>query len=269
MTVSLQDSQSTDRPSDGASTDPRPAGRLTARRWVRASAVSIALCASVFTWLVTDESMNLFRSTPFSNFYDVQARALLHGHWNMPPLVLWVEGIKTAGRTYMYYGPVPALLRIPVLLITSRLDGRLTEVSLLIAFVVTLVFVSRLSWKLRLVVRGAEVLSWGEAALAGVWTAVIGLGSVFLFLSGSIQVYHEAELWGAALTLGAFDAIFGFVLRPSRWRVVGAGALATLSIMTRGSVGAGPVAALGLLAAGHGAVALWRRFSGRDLPGRG
>ena len=242
---------------------------MSSRRWVQTSAISIALSALVFTWLVTDQSMDLFRSTAFSNFYDLQARALMHGHWNVSSQALWIEGIRTNGLTYMYYGPVPALLRMPVLLFTSRLDGRLTGVSLLLAFMVALVFVSRLSWKLRLTIRGSGEVGWGEAWVAGAWTAVIGLGSVLLYLSSSIQVYHEAELWGAALTIGAFDAILGFVMHPSRWRIATAGGMATLAIMTRGSVGVGPVVTLGLLAVGHGAVALWRRAgggSGADRP---
>src|SRR5271154_4892806 len=135
-TMDPPDSQRTK--ADGQSVDEEEAARLSVRRWMATSAVSITACASAFTWLVTNESLDLFRSTAFSNFYDVQARAMLHGHWDMSPKVLWIEGGGDAGLTYMYCGPVPALLRIPVLLGTSRLDGKLAELPLLLAFVVAL-----------------------------------------------------------------------------------------------------------------------------------
>jgi hypothetical protein len=235
-----------------------------ARRFGWSCAAATALSAFVFVWLLTDESFNLFRSLPFSNFYDIQARALLHGHWNVPPAPLWIEGFRIGGRTYMYYGPVPALLRIPVLLFTHRFDGRLSELSMLLAFIVALVAVSRLSWKVRLIFRGNGEVGWTEALLAGAWTAAIGLGSVLVFLGSDLRVYYEAELWGAALALCAFDAIVGLAMRPTRWRVVAAGGFTTLAMMTRGSVGAGPLAALGLVAVVHGVVALARRLDGRS-----
>ena len=246
----------------GDPTEPSPS-RANARPFLVASALSIACCTTVFAWLVSGESLNFTRSVPLSNFYDVQARALMAGHWYVPHSSLWLEGIHTGNHTYMYYGPVPALLRIPVLLVTHRLDGRLTAISLIVAYLVALVFVSRLSWKIRLLVRGDDVVSRAEAAWAGAWLAVIGLGSVLLFLGSDILVYHEAELWGVALALGAFDAIVGFLMRPSWPRIVAAGVLATLAIMTRSSVGAGPVMTLGLLALGHGTVAVSRRYSAR------
>jgi hypothetical protein len=238
--------------------------RGPARRFGWSCAGAIALSALIFVWLLSDESLNLFRSIPFSNFYDIQARALLHGHWNVPAAPLWIEGFRIGGRTYMYYGPVPALLRIPVLLFTHRLDGRLSELSMLIAFVVALVAVSRLSWKVRVMFRRTDEVRWPEAVMAGALTAVIGLGSVLLFLGSDLRVYYEAELWGATLALCAFDAIVGLAMRPTGWRVVAAGGFTTLAMMTRGSVGAGPLAALALVGLGHGVVALARRLDGRE-----
>ena len=37
-----------------------------------------------------------------------------------------IEGFVIDGRTYMYFGPFPALLRIPVLLVTHDFDGQMT-----------------------------------------------------------------------------------------------------------------------------------------------
>ena len=59
-----------------------------------------------------------------SNFYDLQARALLDGHLWVPDQSLGIEGFVVDGHTYMYFPPFPALLRVPVLLLTDRFDGR-------------------------------------------------------------------------------------------------------------------------------------------------
>lgn len=228
-------------------------------RFNRACLVGGAVAMAAFAWMVTGGTFDFLGRYQFSDFYDVQARALLHGHWDMPASVLSIEGIRIGARTYMYYGPVPALLRIPVLLLTHRLDGRLTSISLLVAFALALFFVTRLSWKIRVLVRGTEVVGRSEAAWAGAYVAVAGMGSVLFFLASRVVIYHEAELWGATLALGAFDSLVGFLVRPSRGGLAWAGVLATMAILTRGSVGAGPVLAIGLVLAVH--LVRWRRGS--------
>ena len=49
----------------------------------------------------------------------------------------------------MYFGPFPALLRIPVLLVTHDFDGRMTLVSMGIAWTVFAVMAARLLWLVR------------------------------------------------------------------------------------------------------------------------
>jgi hypothetical protein len=210
------------------------------------SVVGIAISGAAFAWLVTSGTFQFFQSVPFSNFYDVQARSWLRGTWSVPANVLSIEGIRTGGRTDMYYGPVPALLRLPVLTFTHRFDGRLTQPSLLIAFLLALTFSSLLSWRIRGLVRGPAEVSRLEAGLTAALLVVIGLGSVFFFLGATAMVYEEAEMWGAALSLGAFYSLVGFLDRPSAGRLVATGVLTALALLTRASVGLGPVLAIGL-----------------------
>ena len=154
------------------------------------------------------------------------------GTWSVPANALTIEGIRTHGRTDMYYGPVPSLLRMPVLIFTHRFDGRLTAPSLLLAFLIALVFASLLSWRIRGMVRGAAEVGRLEAGLTGALIVVIGLGSVFFFLGADILVYEEAEMWGAALALGAFYALVGFLDRPGAGRLLATGVLTTLALLT-------------------------------------
>jgi hypothetical protein len=231
-------------------------------RFARGCAVGAALATLPFLWMVTSGTFNLLRPGGFgSNFYDVQAHRLLQGHWDVPPSVMQIEGIVIGHRTYMYYGPTPALFRLPVALITHGLDGRLTAISMLVAFEVALGVLAHLSWRVRWLVRGPAPVTTAEVWIAGVWTLFAGAGSILLFLAGWPTVYQEAELWGAALALATLDVILGFVIRPAGRKLVAAGVLATLAILTRASIGEAPLVALGLLAAAHVVVWLSRRMT--------
>ena len=228
------------------------------RRYRLGAAAGIASGAACFAWMLTGGTWQLLQRNVNANFYDVQARALFHGHWDMPASTLTIEGIREGSRTYMYYGPVPAILRMPVLLLTHRFDGRLTVCSMLVAFLVAMVFVARLGWRIRSLVTHAPV-SRNEAVLTAGTLFVAGVGSAFFFLGSDAFVYHEAELWGAALALGAFDFLLEWILSASAGAIVGSGLFATLAILTRGSVGAGPVVALVLVALAYGLVAVLGR----------
>ncbi len=66
---------------------------------------------------------------------------------------LGIEGFVIDGRTYMYFPPFPAMLRVPVLIVTDRFDGRLTTVSMLLAWIVLAVATATLFWNVRMLVR--------------------------------------------------------------------------------------------------------------------
>ena len=233
-------------------------GADSRRRFVVACAIGIALSGVVVVWMLTSGTWDFLQANQTGNFYDAQARALFHGAWNVPADIVNQEGIRVGRRTYMYFGPVPAVLRMPILFFTSRFDGRLTEPSMLLAALVALIFASRLSWKVRNLVSASPV-SLSEAILTGASIMVLGVGSELLFLASAPSVYHEAEIWAVAFALGAFDAITGFLIRPSTRSIALAGVLSGLCLLTRATVGVGPIAALLVLAVGHLVVSMRRR----------
>jgi hypothetical protein len=222
----------------------------------------------VFAWMVTNGTWNFLPQPSFATgFYDAQARALLAGHWWMSAKLLSVEGIRIGRHSYMYFGPVPAILRIPVLLVTHRLDGRLTPISILIALAVALIFLSRLAWRVRSLFTDKVVTRAEALATMGV-IVILGVGSAFLFQASSPAVYEEAEVWSLAFALGAFDFLLAFLMRPTRGSVLLAGLSATLALLTRAAVGIGPIAALAILACFHLFFAVRRRTAPSALPGR-
>ena len=128
------------------------------------------------------------------SFFDVQGRALLHGRLSVPPASVTIEGFDVAGRTYIYFGPVPALFRIPVLLVTHALDGRLTQLSMLAALIVLLWTGARAHWQVRELISPGRSVGRTERPAVFLMAVALGAGGVPLFLSSWPVVYHESEL---------------------------------------------------------------------------
>jgi hypothetical protein len=195
-----------------------------------------------------------------SNLYDIQARAIMAGDLSVPKGSLGIEGFVIGGREYMYFGPLPALLRIPVLAITNRFDNRLTIPSLLIAWIVFVTFSALLLWRVRVIMRGETKLSRSEATAYAILMAAVGGGSVLVYLVALPLVYEEAQIWGAAMAIGALFAIVGVLERLTVGRLLAAGLLTTGAILSRPPDGWGCCLILG-----GAAVLILIRSRGRDL----
>lgn len=220
-----------------------------------------------YAWVLTAGRWDFLQRQFFDYFFDVQARAMLHGRLEVPAESVGFEGFVTDGRTYIYFGVVPSLLRMPVLALTDNLDGRLTTVSMLLASVVLTVATFRLACVVRAMVRGSVPVGRVEqGATAGL--AVATLLAPPFFLTSAAIVYHEATLWALALSVAGFDAVARWQRDPSGRRLAVASALVSLAILSRFSIALGPLAALALAGALH----LWDRWRKRDAeqaePGR-
>lgn len=214
----------------------------------RAAAIGAVMAGAVFLAVLLNGHLSLLqRQEAAGDFFDVQAHSLLDLRWDVPRSSLFVEGFLVHGKVYEYFGPLPALLRLPVAAVTDSLDARLGQISMLLAFAVALTFTIRLASRLRPMVRGSAPVTRGEHWALGAFTFVVGAGSVLVVLAGRAWAYHEAELWGVALALGAFEFVIAFTSTRSRKHLVVAMALTSGALLSRTSVGLGPLAALGLL----------------------
>lgn len=237
------------------------AGEQSRSRAFTIAALAGALPAFVVdAWFVNLGRANFLQRPVFANVYDAQARTLFHGHWNVPPAVMGFEGFVIHGRTYSYYGPFPALLRMPILAVTSRFDGRLTQLSMLAAFAVALFGIARLLWRARSFVRPDAPFTRLEGVVTAVFLFVCGVGSAVLFPASRAIIYHEAEVWGTALALVGFDAVIGAFRRRSPARYALASFLAACALLSRPSVGLGPAVALGIFSL----IAAWRAVRRTD-----
>jgi hypothetical protein len=259
----LVDARTPDPPPGTGSGDPHQRRRLRAAWAAAAAPVLVA-----FGWLLMEGTWSPLRRRFFDNFFDAQARAFLDGRWDVPRSVVAFEGFEIGGKTYMYFGPWPSLLRMPLLAVTDRFDGRLTTVSMALAMGVFAVAAYRLNVAVREIVRGTAGVTRGEiVATAGL--AVVVLAGPPLWLASAAVVYHEAILWGLAFTLATLDAAARWILRPTPGRLAAVGVLGALAVSSRQTLGLGLIAGLGAVA-----VVAWtarlRRQPGRSvdqLPG--
>jgi hypothetical protein len=234
-------------------------------RFLLAGAVGGLGAFCVFAWFVLAGRLDPLRQESLANFYEVQARSWLHGRWDAGPGDFLFERFNVDGRYYTYFGPAPALLRVPVVLFTDSLDGRLSRLSMMLAFAVLLVASATLAWQARRCLRGDGPPRRAGLVATGAFVFLSGTATTALFMGAKAWVYHEAILWGAAWSVASFSFLVAYLMAPSRRLIVGASATATLAFLSRGSVGLGPVAALAIVAG----VQLLVRLRDRVRPLRG
>jgi hypothetical protein len=235
----------------------RPDDRRTLRLAWAIGAVPVMVA---FAWLLTAGSWNPLQGAYFDDFFDHQGRAFLDGRWDVPRWAVGFEGFQNDGKTYIYFGPWPALLRLPVLAVTDRFDGQLTVLSMTLAMTVLGVSAHRLSTTMREVVRGPAPVTRREAVGTAALAMAVLAGPALWLGSGAV-VYHEATLWGLAFAVAAYDAVARWLMRPTTARLVAVGLLAAGVLLSRQSIGVGVLAGLVLVTiATDRRLAVWRRL---------
>lgn len=232
-----------------------PTTSVSTRRSHLWAAATIALCSLAFTWIITGGTWAVWVEENFGTFYDFQAASLLRGRLDVPHAALFSEAFVHEGKIYGYFGPTPALLRLPFAAVGVGF-GLLSRASMIVGYALAL-------WGAYAILRHAGALTGrGEpSALATVILLLsIGLGSTLFFLGSRGYIYHEAILWGVATTVWSTAWTLDYLHRGGRaW--IAALLLGTLAVHARPPLG---LFALGLL----GLVALVRAtfFSGGANP---
>jgi hypothetical protein len=225
------------------------------RRFVWGSVVATALSALPLIWIFWNLPQTAAAASgPVheNNYYEMQARAMFHGHLWVANGSLGIEGFIHAGRQYTYFGLFPSILRMPILLVTSSLDGKLTDPFITLAWLLTGLFASLLIWRVRVLVRGPAAMGWLETVSYGVLMATIMAGTVFMLLAAEPDVFEEDLAWSICLTVGSLFALLGVLERPSWRRVTLAGLLILAANLDRVTTGWACVGASVLMAVWFG-----------------
>lgn len=224
------------------------------RRFTVASLWSIGLSAIPFLWVLWNGRFWPLRAAlegegrsaglapqalprAGSDFYEIQARALFDGTWAVPKGSLGIEAFVVDGREFLYFGPFASILRMPVMAVTDALDGRMTAPSMLLAWIVTAVFLPLLVWRARMLLRGSERVSRGEAVSVGAFIVAVLGGSVIVYLGALPFIYHEDFAWSIALVVAALFTLLGVLERPTGRGVLVTGALVLFAVLNRSATG--------------------------------
>ena len=137
--------------------------------------------------------------------YDSQAEHFLRGDVDVDADAIGHEAMIVNGKVRMYFGPFPALLRLPLNFIYPAGHGKWSRISGFCAGVIALfAFAGLVRAALCLSPLSSRARDWlGNACVIG-----FALGSPLLLLLGNLSIYDEAIIWGFALSLGAIFFAF-------------------------------------------------------------
>ena len=176
---------------------------------------------------------------------------MLGGRWDVDPRTIGFEAFVHDGRAYAYFGPFPALLRLPLLLMPHWLlanwrDLHVERISCWLAIMIGIsAQISAVLWTL------SSCPSPVRQKIAPPLVLVCAVSGAPMLLGwrGAL-IYHEAILWAWALAMVFAALALPMVqrLKPATSRLFCALAMcAGLCLLTRSTTGAGLCLAFGLL----------------------
>jgi len=166
----------------------------------------VTLVLSVAFWLFTmTGGGDIFVKEVLGGAYDSQGEHFLRGDVGVDSDAIAHETMIVNGKVRMYFGPFPALLRIPLNSIYPRGHGKWSRISGFCAGVIALfAFAGLVQTALRSSSLPSHARNWlGNACVIG-----FALGSPLLLLLGNLSAYDEAIIWGFAWSLAALYFAF-------------------------------------------------------------
>jgi len=147
----------------------------------------------------------IFVKEVLGNAYDSQAEHFLRGDVDVDAAAIDHEAMIVNGKVRMYFGPFPAVLRIPLNFVYPEGRGKWSRISGFCAGVIALfAFAGLVSTALRSSPLSSRARNWlGSACVVG-----FALGSPLLLLLGNLSIYDEAIIWGLAWSLAALFFAF-------------------------------------------------------------
>ncbi len=208
------------------------------------------VCLALFATVISGNTLNprdLFQKESFGRFYDDQAASLLQGRLAVPPEALDGEAFVFKGKVYGYFGPTPAILRIPFNLAGAGF-GRLSR-SYMVAYLAACLIAAY-----ALLIHAARLMggpgAWPARRHVVLLVLATGAGSSLFFLGSRAYIYHEAILCGAAFALWSVWATLRWLHQGGRNKAwIAALLCGVLSVHARPPTGLFALATLGCAAA--------------------
>lgn len=205
--------------------------------------------AIVYCALVTKGSFDLLAPSYGWQTYNEYAEALINGHLWVPAEAIGAEGLYIKGRVYLYYGMLPALLRLPLV---PFIDLDRTSLSPLMTWAMTVIGTGALQIAILRVVGRREAPDRFDPLLLVVASFILWFSSAALLLVQDASFYHEPHA-AAWMLAGIFIAMLADDLLvterpPTALRLVAYATLAGLAVYAKQTFAVGLyVAVLALL----------------------
>ena len=161
----------------------------------------VTLVLTAVLWLFTTTGGgDIFVKEVLGDAYDSQAEHFLRGDVGVDEDAIGHEMMIVDGKVRMYFGPFPALLRIPLNFIYPQGQGKWSRISGFCAGVIALFAFAGL---VQTALRSAPLSSRARNWIANACVIGFALGSPLLLLLGNLSIYDEAIIWGLAWSLAA------------------------------------------------------------------
>jgi hypothetical protein len=159
------------------------------------------LTMGVILWIVTmTGGRQIFVKEVLGEAYDSQAEHFLHGDPGVGVEAIRHEAMIVDGKVRMYFGPFPALFRIPLNFMYPPGRGMWSRISGFCAGTIALfAFAGLVAENLHRSLLSRRARNWlGYGCVIGFVFA-----SPLLFLIGNLSIYNESIIWGLAWSLAA------------------------------------------------------------------
>jgi hypothetical protein len=222
----------------------------------------VTLVLSVIFWLFTmTGGRDIFVKEVLGGAYDSQAEHFLRGDVGVDAAAIAHETMNVNGKIRMYFGPFPALLRIPLNFIYPAGHGKWSRISGFCAGIIALFACAGL---VRTALRSSPLSSRARNWIGNACMIGFAFGSPLLLLLGNLSIYDEAIVWGFAWSLTAL--YFACRSRTTEGAgltrsLLGFSFCAGAALLSRGTFGAPFVLIAPLLA-----ITLFHRHPMRNIP---
>jgi hypothetical protein len=161
----------------------------------------LTLLLSALLWVFTTTGgRQIFVKKVLGGAYDSQAEHLLRGDVDVDVDAISNEAMIVGDHVRMYFGPFPALLRIPLNFVYPKARGNWSRISGFCAGVIAL---SAFAGLVGTALRRSPLSSRGRGWMGNACVIGFALGSPLVFLLGNLSIYNEAIIWGLAWSLAA------------------------------------------------------------------
>ena len=209
------------------------------------SCVLMTVAALVYAFLLTKTTFDPIAADHLGLTFNSMLDHLLRKRWDVDPAAVGNEAFVLDGRSYAYFGPLPAVLRLPLVLVphwqTLYVERLSCWMAILLGIGAQFSAVTAMMSKATVVIR--------EKIEPILKLACVGGGVPMILSFKGALIYHEAILWAWAFAMlfiaaalkgldrGSILPVSAFYLRST---------YAGLCLLTRSITGAGLFVVIGL-----------------------